>query len=52
MDRQYREQPDDAAKLLAVGASPAAAGIDPVATAAWTQVCRVLLNLHESLTRP
>lgn len=29
----------------------AAAGIDPVELAAWTSVCRTLLNLHETITR-
>jgi len=50
----YRERPEDAKALLAVGNAPAAgasAGADPVELAAWTSVCRVLLNLHETLTR-
>ncbi|MDX1944704.1 MAG: PSD1 and planctomycete cytochrome C domain-containing protein [Pirellulaceae bacterium] len=40
-----------AEKLLAVGASPAPAGVDRAELAAWTSVCRVLLNLHEAVTR-
>jgi mono/diheme cytochrome c family protein len=46
----YKARPDDAAKLEHVGASPAPQG-DPVELAAWTSICRVLLNLHETITR-
>jgi hypothetical protein len=47
---QYGATPDDAAKLLRIGNTPAP---DPkqVVLAAWTQVCRVILNLHETITR-
>ena len=30
---------------------PAPAGVDPAELAAWTSVARVLLNLHETITR-
>ena len=40
-----------AEKLLAVGASPRKADLDPVELAAWTNVARVILNLHETITR-
>lgn len=51
MRTAYQERPEDATKLLKVGLAPAAAGADPVELAAWTSVCRVLLNLNETITR-
>ena len=42
--------PEDSQKLLAVGNSPAS-GADPAELAAWTNTCRVVLNLHETVTR-
>ena len=42
---------EDAKKLIAVGASPAETDADPDELAAWTSACRVVLNLHEALTR-
>ena len=50
MRAEYRARPDDAARLLHVGLAPAPA-VDPVEFAAWTNVCRVILNLHETITR-
>ena len=47
----YRANPDDAKKLLTVGLTPAPKNDEPVELAAWTSVCRVLLNLHETITR-
>jgi mono/diheme cytochrome c family protein len=47
----YKERPDDAKKLLGVGIAPAPANADPLELAAWTNVCRVLLNLQETITR-
>jgi hypothetical protein len=48
----YRARPDDAKKLLAVGIAPAPTNAaDPIELAAWTSVCRVLLNLQETITR-
>lgn len=47
----FRTNTDDAAKSLKSGFSPTATGIDPVELAAWTQVARVVLNLHETITR-
>ena len=46
----WKENPDDARKFLAIGFAPPPSG-DPVESAAWTSVCRVLLNLHETITR-
>jgi hypothetical protein len=37
--------------LLGVGDAPVPAGLDPAELAAWTSVARVLLNLHETITR-
>ena len=49
---EYGKRPEDAKKLLAIGyAPPPPAGADPVEMAAWTSVCRVVLNLNETLTR-
>jgi mono/diheme cytochrome c family protein len=50
MRTEYAKRPDDAKKLLAVGFSPVPAS-DPIETAAWASVCRVILNLHETITR-
>jgi len=47
----YRRDPDAARKLLAVGQSPAPSDFDPAELASWTSVARVLLNLHETITR-
>ena len=47
----FRENPDEAEKLLHVGQSPPAEGLDPAEAAAWTLVSRVALNLHETITR-
>ncbi|HKS37993.1 MAG TPA: DUF1553 domain-containing protein, partial [Verrucomicrobiae bacterium] len=48
---EYRRDPSGAAALLKVGLSPAPKEIDPVELAAWTNVARVILNLHETITR-
>src|SRR5207302_1895808 len=45
---EYKAKPEDAAKLLKVGLVPAPANADPIELAAWTSVCRVVLNLHET----
>lgn len=42
---------DDAAAFLKVGQWEANPALDQVELAAWAQTCRVLLNLHETLTR-
>jgi len=51
MRQEYGQRPDDAKKLLAVGFSPPPAATDPVELASWASVCRVILNLHETITR-
>jgi hypothetical protein len=46
----YQTKPEDAAALLKTG-QPGPAAQDPVELAAMTQLCRVILNLHETITR-
>jgi len=45
------EGKDDPEKLLKIGLSPVPGGIDKKELAAVTQLCRVVLNLHETITR-
>jgi len=45
----YKSSPDEAAKLLTVGNAPATGEASELA--AWTNTCRVVLNLHETITR-
>jgi hypothetical protein len=47
----YKDHKDDAEKLVHTGIAPVAAGADESELAAWTTVCRVVLNLHETITR-
>lgn len=47
----FADQPEDSAKLLKVGLSPAPKDIPAPELAAWASVCRVVLNLHETITR-
>jgi hypothetical protein len=48
---QYRADKAAAAALLKVGAHPAPGDLDVAELAAWTSVARVVLNLHEGITR-
>jgi hypothetical protein len=48
---EYKDHPDAAKAFLAVGQSPVPEKKDPVELAAWTNVARMLLNLHETITR-
>ena len=47
----YQKEPSSAAELLKAGAAPTAASLNPSELAAWTHVARVILNLHETITR-
>jgi hypothetical protein len=47
----YKSKPEDAMAFLKIGLSNPGAGQDPAELAAWTQLCRVILNLHETITR-
>jgi Protein of unknown function (DUF1553)/Protein of unknown function (DUF1549)/Planctomycete cytochrome C len=48
---QYRADGKAAAELLSVGQRPVPPRIDQAELAAWTSVARVILNLHETITR-
>jgi len=47
----YQKDPAAAEALLKTGAAPVAANLNQPELAAWTHVARVLLNLHETVTR-
>jgi hypothetical protein len=47
----YREDMPSADALLEIGIAPVPPGIDKPELAAWTHVARVLINLHETVTR-
>jgi hypothetical protein len=49
--KTYRENPEEAAKLIATGVSPVPGNIDPPELAAWTIVASQILNLDETVTR-
>ncbi len=48
---RYKATPSAADEVLAIGLAPVPANTDKPEIAAWTLVCRVLLNLHETITR-
>ncbi len=48
---EYRADDKAAAALLSVGAKPPPTDLDRAELAAWTSVARVILNLHETITR-
>lgn len=47
----YAAHQSDAAALLRVGMTEAEAQLNPAELAAWTSVCRALLNLNETISR-
>ncbi len=47
----YRADPKSAEALLGTGLAPVPENLDKSELAAWTHVARVLLNLHETITR-
>ncbi|MDX1934437.1 MAG: PSD1 and planctomycete cytochrome C domain-containing protein [Capsulimonadales bacterium] len=49
---QYAADPNAADALLKTGLAPVPATAAKADLAAWTHVARVLLNLHETITRP
>jgi hypothetical protein len=49
--KQYRANKESVDGVLSVGQSPVAKDVDRPALAAWTSVARILLNLHETITR-
>jgi hypothetical protein len=48
---EYRCNPATAQALLKIGQSPPPPMADPAELAAWTNIARVILNLHETITR-
>jgi len=48
---QFLHDPEAAKTLLAVGARPQPADLDPAELAAWMSVARAILNLHELVMR-
>ena len=50
MVTHFQAHPEEAKALLSIGQSPPE-NLDPVQHAAWTATARVVLNLHEFLTR-
>ena len=49
--RYYIDHIQDAKDLLATGAAPALASLDPIEVASWTMVANQFLNLDETLTK-
>jgi len=49
--KQYQADDKAAQALIRVGDSPVPADIAPAELAAWTSVARVIMNLHEAITR-
>jgi len=47
----YKQDPEETKKLMHVGLVPPPPETQETEVAAWTQVCRVILNLHETITR-
>ncbi len=47
----YQNKPDEAKSLVSIGQTGSKTKGNPVELAAWTQVCRTILNLHETITR-
>ena len=48
---EYTNDPAAAEALLKTGIAPVPEGQNPIDLAAWTSVARVILNLHETITR-
>ena len=48
---EYTDNLDAAGALTAAGEAPMTEGVEPAELAAWTSIGRVILNLHETITR-
>jgi len=46
-----RVEPEEAQQFLRVGLAPRTSGVEATELAAWAEVCRVILNLHETITK-
>jgi hypothetical protein len=49
--KEYDADRKAAGQLVATGEEPVVKGLDVVQVAAWTNVARAIINLHESVTR-
>ncbi len=49
--QQFAKDPEAATRLLKTGIAPKENTLPEPELAAWTSLCRVLLNLHETITR-
>jgi hypothetical protein len=49
--KAFAANPDEAKKLIATGEFAQASDVDATELAAWTNVARTILNLHETITR-
>lgn len=49
--KHFKANPDQAAKVITTGLTPAPKDVDQVELAAWTSIARTLLNLNETITR-
>ena len=47
----YSASEADAKKLISIGDAPLPPNVKPAELAAWTNVARAILNLHETITR-
>ena len=47
----FRAEPEEAKKLIAIGATPPPPDLDPAELAAWTLVASQILNMDECVTR-
>ena len=48
---RYTHNAENAGKLISAGEKPVAKDLNASELAAWTSICRVVLNLHETITR-
>ena len=48
---QFTADPKSAEAYVKTGLAPQQPGVNPVELAAWTDVARIILNLHETVTR-
>jgi hypothetical protein len=48
---EFQKTPDSATKINQIGLLPKDSSVDPVELAAWTSVCRAILNLSETYSR-
>lgn len=49
--KEFSKDPESANELVSIGQEPSPENIDQPELASWVSVARVLLNLHETITR-